>query len=145
FFGSTFADVEVVKGLKFRSTFGLRYDNCNGVSIGYPNPERSEGHFTNNSLGEFRGSNSEWTWSNTATDKNTFSDLHDLTVLLGTEAVESKWHQLDGNGNDFFIAGDLNYYYLNTAATTSAESQGSEGSLFSVFGRVDYAFADRYL
>ncbi len=145
FFGSAFADVEVVKGVKFRSTFGLRYENYNGVSIGYPNPERSEGNFTNNSLGEFQGFNSEWTWSNTATYKNTFSDLHDLTVLLGTEAVESKWHQLDGNGNDFFIAGDLNYYYLNTAATTSAESQGSEGSLFSVFGRVDYAFADRYL
>src|SRR3546814_10783550 len=74
FFGSAFADIELVKGLNFRSTFGLRYENYNGVSIGYPNPERSEGSFTNNTLGEYQGYNSEWTWSNTATYKNTFSD-----------------------------------------------------------------------
>lgn len=145
FFGSAFADIKLLEGLNFRSTFGLRYENFNGVSIGYPNPERSEGSFTNNTLGEYQGYNSEWTWSNTATYKNTFSDRHNLTVLLGTEAVESKYHQLNGNGNEFFVAGDLNYYYLNTAANTSAGSTGAEGSLFSVFGRVDYAFADRYL
>src|SRR3546814_208284 len=65
--------------------------------------------------------------------------------MAGTEAVESTWHQLNGDGNEFFIAGDLNYYYLNTAANTSSGSSGSEGSLFSVFGRVDYSFDDRYL
>ena len=145
FFGSAFADVEVLKGLNFRTTFGMRYENYNSVSIGYPNPERSEGSYTNNTLGETQGYNSEWTWSNTLTYKNTFNDLHSLTVMAGTEAVESTWHQLNGNGNEFFRTGDMNYYYLNTAANTSAGSSGSNGSLFSIFGRVDYAFGDRYL
>lgn len=145
FFGSAFADVKLWKGLSFRSTFGLRYENYNGMSIGYPNPERSEGNFTNNTLGENQGNNSEWTWSNTATYKNTFNSVHDVTLLLGTEAVETTWHQLNGDGNEFFISGDINYYYLNTAATTSSGSTGSEGALFSVFGRVDYSFDDRYL
>src|SRR5690606_768837 len=140
FFGSAFADVEVLKGLNFRTTFGLRYENYNNVSIGYPNPERSEGSYTNNTLAETQGYNSEWTWSNTLTYKNTFNDLHSLTVMAGTEAVESTWHELIGNGNEFFRTGDLNYYYLNTAANTSSESAGTNGSLFSIFGRVDYAF-----
>src|SRR3546814_20533895 len=113
-----FADIELVKGLNFRSTFGLRYENYNGVSIGYPNPERSEGSFTNNTLGEYQGYNSEWTWSNTATYKNTFSDVHNLTVMADTHTVASTWHQRDGAGNEFFIAGDLNFYYLNTTANT---------------------------
>ncbi len=145
FFGSTFADVKLAKGLNFRTTFGMRYENYNGKSIGYPNPERSEGSFTNNTLREYQGYNTEWTWTNTATYKNTFGGIHDLTVLAGTEAVESKWHELVGNGNDFFISGDLNYYYLNTAAVTRGESVGSEGALFSIFGRADYSFDDRYL
>jgi TonB-linked outer membrane protein, SusC/RagA family len=145
FFGSAFADVKLAKGLTFRTTFGMRYENYNSKFIGYPNPERSEGNFTNNTLEERQGYNSEWTWTNTATYKNVFNDAHDLTLLVGTEAVESNWHEARGYGNDFFIAGDLNYYYLNTAANTRAESQGSEGSLFSIFGRADYAFKERYL
>ncbi|WP_346237538.1 TonB-dependent receptor [Niabella insulamsoli] len=145
FFGSAFADILFAKGLNFRSTYGVRYETYDGISIGYPNPERSEASFTNNTLGEYRGSGSEWTWSNTLTYKNNFNDLHNLTLLAGTEAIESKWRQLDGNGNDFFVTGDLNYYYLGTAATTSAGSQGSEGALFSVFGRADYNYDDRYL
>lgn len=145
FFGSAYADIQLLKGLTFRSTFGIRYENYNGLSISYPNPERSEGNFTNNTLNESQGYNSEWTWTNTATYKNEFSGGHNLSVLLGTEAVESKWHQLNGEGTGFFIAGDLNYYYLNTAANTNGGSQGSESALFSLFGRADYSFKDRYL
>ncbi|RAV28498.1 SusC/RagA family TonB-linked outer membrane protein [Sinomicrobium soli] len=145
FFGSAYADLELLKGLNFRTTFGIRYENFDGKSIGYPNPERSEGSYTNNTLEEYQGYNKEWTWSNTATYKATFNDIHDLTVLAGTEAVESNYRQLTGTGNDFFISGDLDYYYLGTAANTSANSEGANSSLFSVFGRVDYSFDDRYL
>src|SRR3546814_19665107 len=81
-----FADIELVKGLNFRSTFGLRYENYNGVSIGYPNPERSEGSFTNNTLREYQGYNYEWTWLNSASYKNTFSDDQELTGRVGTRA-----------------------------------------------------------
>lgn len=145
FFGSAFADLELLKGLNFRTTFGIRYESFNGKSVGYPNPERSEGSYTNNTLSEYQGHTREWTWSNVATYKTTFNEAHNLTVLAGTEAVESKYRQLVGNGNDFFISGDQNYYYLSTAGNTSSTSEGSNGSLFSVFGRLDYSFMDKYL
>lgn len=145
FFGSAFANIKLHETLSFRTTYGMRYENYDGNSISYPNPERSEGNFTNNALNEWQGHNTEWTWTNTLTYKNVFNDKHDLTVLAGTEAVESKWHEIGGTGNDFFISGDMNYYYLNTAAITSGRSSGSEGALFSVFGRADYSFDDRYL
>ncbi len=145
FFGSAYTNVNLFKGLDFRSTYGIRYENYNGKSIGYPNPERSEHSYTNNTLGEYQGYNSEWTWSNTLTYKNTFASAHDLTLMVGTEAIKSKFHQLNGNGQDFFVTGDLNYYYINTAASNSAGSTGSQGSLFSVFGRADYSYKDKYL
>ena len=145
FFGSAYADIKLLEGLNFRSTYGIRYENYHGKSIGYPNPERSEGSFTNDVLDENQGYNANWTWTNTLTYKHTFSEQHQLTLLAGTEAVKNNWHQLDGTGRDFFVRGDLNYYYINTAATNSAGSDGSFGSLFSIFGRADYAYKDKYL
>src|SRR5699024_5680623 len=116
FFGSTYADVEILNSLNFRTTFGLRYENWNGRSIGYPNPERSEANFENDVLSENQGYGTDWTWTNTLTYKNQFGDHHDLTVLLGTEAFQARSRSLSGSGRDFFVAGDLDYYYINTAA-----------------------------
>ena len=66
-------------------------------------------------------------------------------MLAGTEAVKSNYRQVTGSGNNFFLFGDINYYYLSAASTTSSTSAATKSSLFSVFGRVDYAFNDKYL
>src|SRR5699024_10241976 len=132
-------------GLNLRSNFGLRYETWDGKSTGYPNPERSEGNFDNNTLSEYQGKGTEWTWSNTLNYTHNFNDIHNLTLLLGTEAIKGTSHQLDVSGRDFFVTGDLNYYYINTAATNTAGSNGSFNSLFSVFGRVDYSYLSKYL
>lgn len=145
FFGNVYADVKLMEGLHFRTTYGTRYETWNGRSIGYPNPERSEGSYTNNTLSEYQGHGSDWTWTNTLTYSKKINDLHNLSVLLGTEAIKSASHSLDGSGRDFFVAGDLNYYYINTAATNSAASSGGVSSLYSLFGRIDYGFSDKYL
>lgn len=145
FFGNTFADVKILDELNFRTNFGLRYETWNGKSIGYPNPERSEGNFDNNTLSEYQGIGREWTWTNTLTYTNNFNDIHGLTLLLGTEAISGMSHSLDGGGRDFFVTGDLDYYYINTAATNNAGSSGGSSSLFSVFGRADYSYMSKYL
>lgn len=144
FFGSVFTNVNLFKGLDFRSTYGVRYESFDGKSIGYPDPERSEPVFTN-TLSEYQGHNFEGTWTNTLTYKNTFGSDHNVTVLLGTEAIKSDYRELDGAGRDFFVMGDLNYYYLGTAGSNSGTSEGSFGRLFSYFGRVDYAYKEKYL
>ncbi|HTN38584.1 MAG TPA: TonB-dependent receptor [Arachidicoccus sp.] len=146
FFGSAFADLKIIKGLNLKTTYGIRYDNYSSISIGYPNPEFSEGNYTNNPLNETQGYASEWTWTNTLTYKNTFAEKHDLTLLAGTEAVKNTGRVLTGTGNDFFVFGDINYYYLDAASTSkSSGSSGYETSLFSVFGRADYSYDDKYL
>lgn len=145
FFGNIFGEVDIIDGLTARTSFGLRYENYNGMTIGYPNLERSEGSSAN-SLSEWQGYNTEWTWTNTLTYKVDINDDHNLTLLAGTEAVRNRTRQLNGGRNDFFILGNLDYYYLNsgTANITNA-STGSVGSLFSIFGRADYAYKNRYL
>ncbi|WP_188627099.1 SusC/RagA family TonB-linked outer membrane protein [Pedobacter quisquiliarum] len=145
FFGNAFAELDIVKGLTLRTNFGLRYENYNNISMRYPNPEFSEGNSSNN-LSETQGFNSEWTWTNTLTYRTTFAEKHNLTLLAGTEAIQNKSRSLTGGRNDFFVLGDMDYYYLNVGtANISNGSSGSAGSLFSLFARADYSFNDRYL
>ncbi len=144
-FGNTYADVKILDDLTFRTNFGLRLENWDGKSIGYPNPERSEGSFDNNTLSQYAGKGTEWTWSNTLTYNHNFNDIHNLTVMGGTEAINRTSQSLSGTGREFFVTGDLNYYYINTAATNTGSSSGGSSSLFSIFGRADYAYMSKYM
>ncbi|RPE08050.1 TonB-dependent receptor [Chitinophaga lutea] len=145
FFGNVFGEADIVKGLVARTSFGLRYENYNGITIGYPNLEFSEGS-NNNNLGEFQGYSTDWTWTNTLTYKLNILNRHALTLLAGTEAYNARSRQLNGGRNDFFLLGNMDYYYLSRGSSNiSNNSTGGVGSLFSIFGRADYSYNDRYL
>ncbi|WP_316840501.1 TonB-dependent receptor [Pedobacter gandavensis] len=145
FFGNLFAELDLVEGLTARTSFGLRYENYNGLSMRYPNLEFSEGNNSNN-LNEYQGYTSEWTWTNTLVYNKIFAEKHRLNLLLGTEAISNRNRQLNAGRNDFFLLGDVDYYYLNVGTSNiNNASTGTVGSLFSLFGRADYSFNDRYI
>ncbi|UKT62761.1 SusC/RagA family TonB-linked outer membrane protein [Pedobacter mucosus] len=144
FFGNTFGEYDIIPGLTARTSFGLRYENYNGLSLRYPNLEFLEGNNSNN-LNEYQGYTTEWTWTNTLNYKKII-DKHSIGILVGTEAIRSRNRQLNAGRNDFFQLGNLDYYYLSAGASNiSNTSTGSIGSLYSLFAKVDYSFNDRYL
>ncbi len=145
FFGNAFAEYDLIPGMTLRSNFGLRYENYNGISLNYPNPEFSEGNF-NNGMGEYQGYFTEWTWSNTINYKPNLGDDHSLTLLAGTEAIKNRGRDLSGSRNGYFTLSSLDYFYLNSGTSNIGNaSSGSVGSLFSIFAKADYSFMDRYL
>lgn len=145
FFGNVFGEVDVIDGLTARTSFGLRYENYNGMSLTYPNPEWSEGSYTNNGMSEYYGHGSEWTWTNTLTYAKTF-DKHNLNIMAGTEAISSSGRDLSGSRNDFFTLNSLDYFYLDAGTSNIGNGgSGSLASMFSIFGKVDYSFDDRYV
>lgn len=144
FFGNVFGEVDLLPGLMFRTNFGLRYENYNGIDITYPNPEFGEGSM-NNALSEYFGYGSEWTWTNTLTWRKQF-DQHSLNVLAGTEAISNRSRDLSGSRNSFFTLNSLDYFYLNAGTSNFGNAgSGGVGSLFSIFGKVDYSYNDRYI
>ncbi|QQT25396.1 SusC/RagA family TonB-linked outer membrane protein [Sphingobacterium spiritivorum] len=143
FFGNAFTEYDIIDGLTLRTNFGLKYENYNGVSYRYPNPEFTEGNFSN-SISEYFGFTTEWTWTNTLNYRKTFGD-HNLNILAGTEAIQNRYRQLDGSGRDLFTMSSLDYLYLGAASGQSSTSEGTVGSMFSLFGKVDYSFKDRYI
>lgn len=145
FFGNVFGEADIVKGLMARTSFGVRYENYSGISLTYPNLEFSEGSAANG-MSEFQGFNTDWTWTNTLTYKWEVANVHALTVLAGTEAYKSRNRFLSAGRNDFFLLGSPDYYYLPAGASNiNNTSNGGVGSLFSIFGRADYSYLDRYL
>lgn len=150
FFGNVFAEADIIPGLVAKTNFGLRYENYNGITMRYPNLEFNEGNNSNN-VNEYQGYNTEWTWTNTLTYTKVL-DKHRFTLLAGTEAIRSRSRQLNAGRNDFFLLGNPDYSYVGVGTSGISNSSmidpaiaGLVGSLFSVFGRADYAFNDRYL
>ncbi|HLS94424.1 MAG TPA: TonB-dependent receptor [Sphingobacterium sp.] len=144
FFGNAYAEYDLIEGLTLRTSFGIKYENYTGMDITYPNPEFSEGSF-NNSLREYAGYNTEWTWTNTLNWKKVI-DKHNLNILAGTEAIDNRSRDLSANRNGFFILNSLDYFYLNAGTTNFGNTgTGALGALFSIFGKVDYSFDDRYI
>ncbi|SMG09895.1 TonB-linked outer membrane protein, SusC/RagA family [Sphingobacterium psychroaquaticum] len=145
FFGNAFGEVDILSGLTLRTSFGMRYENYGGRTITYPNPEFSEGSYSNNSLNESSGYNREWTWTNTLNYRKVF-DRHSLNVLAGTEAINNRNKNLAGSRNGFFTLSSLDYFYLNAGTSNFGNTgDGDMGSMFSIFGKVDYSFDDRYI
>jgi len=144
FFGNAFGEYDILKGLTFRTSFGIKYENYYSLDYTFPNLEFQEGS-ANNGVTETSGYNTEWTWTNTLNYKANFNDEHSLNILLGTEAIDNTYRQVQGKGNDYFITNSLDYFYVSSGSKKSGESEGRYGSLFSIFGKVDYSFKDRYI
>lgn len=145
FFGNAFAEYDIIDGLTLRTSYGLRYDNYNGVSYTYPNPEFSEGNF-NNGMSEYHGYTTEWTWTNTLNYKPKLGEDHSLNIMAGTEAIKSRNREISGGRNGYFILNSLDYLYLGAGSSNfNNGGSGSIGTMFSIMGKADYAFKDRYL
>ncbi|WP_324758890.1 SusC/RagA family TonB-linked outer membrane protein [Sphingobacterium thalpophilum] len=144
FFGNAFGEYDIFKGLTFRTSFGIKYENYYSMDYTYPNLEFTEGS-ANNGVTETSGYNTEWTWTNTLNYKANFNDVHNLNILLGSEAIDNSYRQVQGKGNDYFITDNLDYFYVSSGSKKSGESEGNFGSLYSIFGKVDYSYKDRYL
>lgn len=144
-FGNLFAEATLLEHFTARTSFGVNLNNFNSQNITYPNLEAPTGSGTN-SYSATQGYGSQWTWTNTLAYKRSFLEKHELSLLAGSEAIRNTFRNLSGARNGFFLLGDQNYYYLNAGSSNISNSEtGGINTLFSLFGRVDYAFQDKYL
>ncbi|MEO5601352.1 MAG: TonB-dependent receptor [Cyclobacteriaceae bacterium] len=144
-FGNMYAEVDLIKGLTARTSFGLDYETRYGRNYGFRTYERAE-NIGNNSYQEQNDWNLNWTWTNTMTYKNQFADIHDLTVLVGTEAVKETGRGVGGRRIGFYTDDPL-FRVLDRGSPVGQNnfSYGFASTLASLFARVDYSLMDKYL
>jgi TonB-dependent starch-binding outer membrane protein SusC len=146
-FGNVFAGFAARPDLNLKSSLGFNVGQ--GQFSGYtgPSPEVAEATFSN-SLNENQNTFLEWTWSNTLTFTHKFWDKHSVNWLVGQEA-NSTWNHFIGGGINNLLNIDPSSRYiqdaLGDASTKTVSSSGSQSALLSLFTKLDYNYADKYI
>lgn len=142
-FGNVYLEVEPVKNLIYKSSFGLNY--YTGFHSTFV-PKWSEGDRSVdvNELTVREDNSLQWVWSNTVNYMLDFGK-HSINALVGMEAKKEYGEHLQGYGRGLVIE-DLDYRYLDTV--TEGKNVGNNSSSYamvSYFGKVNYDYDDKYL
>ncbi len=144
--GNTYADLKLMKGLSFRSSFGIDLafvsdDNYSPVFYLNSAQKRDKSQVS-------KGTARYYTWqTDNVLTYSTSINQHSFDAVLGTTARKDNSENVYG-ANTGLVVNDPAMAYLNLAVDAgSAVATGGAGksALFSLFGRVNYNYASKYL
>lgn len=143
-FGNFYLEYDPIDNLTLRSSVGGQYNNYTYWNYSRRQYENSE----NNSAvgyGEGSGYRFGWSFTNTAQYRKTFG-LHNVDVLVGQEALNTgKSRDLQASGLNPF-SNDINYVNMSNVSSKVVNSQLNNGvTFYSLFGRLNYIFNDKYI
>ncbi|MBK9149853.1 MAG: TonB-dependent receptor [Saprospiraceae bacterium] len=140
FIGSVYGDVEIVKGLNFRTTYGI--DRLNIENITFWDRRHGDGFGNGGLAANNYDKLNRWNWQNTLNYLTTLGEMHNIGILVGTEQQKTnqdRWGaQRTVLSDPFFTTYQGNF----TTITPSANFQ-TENFLTSVFSRLNYGFNNR--
>lgn len=141
--GNVFAKITPIKGLSVKTLFGFNYMSYNIKDINFlekAHAERDKYSY----LYRTTHFSKQWNWTNTAEYTKSFGD-HTITALIGSEAIAYDFNE--GKAQRYnFTFNDPNYIELDAGVDGQANSgYVTEWSLFSIFGRVNYSYKNKYL
>ena len=141
--GSVFAVLNIIDGLKFTTQASLTFNQWLQKNIDYYDNSHSEG----GNLDYVRMSSQytqQWNWNNNLEYKKRF-DLHDFTLMVGTEALENNYYSMDASRNNYILRDPA---YMDLSSGIDGQTNGSSRSswaLFSILGRLNYVYDSKYL
>ncbi|MBX2873049.1 MAG: SusC/RagA family TonB-linked outer membrane protein [Saprospiraceae bacterium] len=143
-FGNFYLELEPIKGLIFRSSFGGQFSSANSR-----NYMKTTYHRINNrtipAFSQFSSYTAQWVWTNTASFRRNIG-YHNLDLLVGQEVLDQgSGFTISGSGLDPFSE-NIDYIGLSTLSSRTVEGAPFKGVRFaSYFTRINYDFADKYL
>ena len=149
FMGNFFTDIQLKKNLKFRSSYGIDYDNSRGANYQQrfrvsPTQKYDTTTLTQSEMEKYR-----WIWDNTLTYTPTLKKGHGMQILAGHTA-----ERYDGFEQSFRLDGvpsAKQYRYLNTGRDpvqgfiNYQRPIADYGRRESYLGRVSYNYEGKYL
>jgi TonB-linked SusC/RagA family outer membrane protein len=145
-FGNVYAGLNVLPELTLKTNLGfdLRQNNFQGFNDITPMNNEAT---LNNSIFEWDYQQYNWSWSNTARYLKSLS-RHSFDILVGQEANGGTNRFVQGSiGNLLNSAIDSRYIQdaLGDPNTKDVFSSGGKSALLSLFGKIGYNFADKYV
>jgi TonB-linked SusC/RagA family outer membrane protein len=144
-FSTAYVDVALAKGLSFRSSFGINYNNFNPKAyqpqyfLG-PLDQRAQ-----SALNETRNQNISWVWSNYANYTLDLGQNSSVSATLGQEAQRGYGDGISVTAFNVPADPTLQYVSANRSANNGVRSSQYDAGLLSYFGRANYNFRDKYL
>lgn len=142
--GDVYLEINPIKNLKIRSDFGTNFLITDykqffatwGVDRFFNSP---------NSLAQSNTNQFDYNWTNTATYNLTLAEKHVFTFLAGTELVKSNTQTLGASRTVYADQGSTFQYLDNGLGIQQNGGSQTHWALFSLFGRVNYAYNNKYL
>ena len=142
-FGNMYIELTPIKNLTLKTNFGVDYYNEFSKTF-IPKWTESSRTVNVNELDTYHYHSLNWVWTNTANYNLDLGDHH-MNFLLGTEAKKNSVEDLGGYGQDLVSEAE-DYRYLNAITNlATVRGIGSNYSMVSYFGKVNYSFQEKYL
>ena len=158
--GNLFAEVDFLKHFVIRTSAGGTFDNYYYNGFATTPYENAENNHAANLYTETYGQNSSLIWTNTLTYNNTVGK-HTFGALAGTEYIYNTGQGSNATRGNYYITDSSNLtvspnlWTLNfgqaSTQTNNSTILGNNGiytpyqlAIFSVFGRIDYNYDQRY-
>ena len=142
-FGDVYLNINPVKNLNFKTTFGLDYAQKEQRIFTYPVTEGTVANATN-AVEPKQEHWTKWMWNAIAT-YNLEKGKHRSDVMVGTEInrEDDKW--FSAKAYDFAVL-TTDYMWPNAAVgETEAYGSGEGFTLVSFFGKLNYNYDDRFM
>jgi TonB-linked SusC/RagA family outer membrane protein len=147
--GNVFAEVKPVKDLRLRTSLGVDFNMLEQQAYNGQIPgDRTIMNPNDKGVDKYRNRSSALTWTNTANYTHVFNGVHDISVLAGTEYVKEITDYFSGYRSGYDTRTDDNgsLQYLDYGTGTQGVSgTKQESALMSYFGRIGYAYDNKYL
>ncbi len=142
--GNFFAEYDILENLTFKSNMGFDINSFNQSRFFPAAPEGEVVNLTNR-LEERSEFNKIYTWFNTLNYDKDFGK-HSFNVLAGTEFNNTNRRTIGASRTGFLFNDVLNTRVLDLGTENIANfGFASQVNYFSLFGKVDYKFDDKYL
>lgn len=141
--GNAFVKLNLMKGLSVKSLIGINTYGRRDRDINFVEVAAAErGTYDYYGINSRGGLN--WTWTNTI-EYGIISGQHNIKAIAGSEAYDSEYWYMAANRSEFPVL-DVDYMSLDTGLRQIGnDDDRNQFSLFSVFGRINYTYADRYM
>jgi TonB-linked SusC/RagA family outer membrane protein len=143
-FGNIFAEVVFLNDFTLRTSYGIDYSGGNSWNVTQKTYENAE-NTSVSSLSRSMSSSLNWTWTNTLTYNKQIGQ-NTIKVLLATEAINNYSDNVTAAREDYDLIDDPNFVTLTSGLGVQSNSGSfSRTALSSMFSKLDYSYAEKYL
>ncbi|MDE5579208.1 MAG: TonB-dependent receptor [Alistipes sp.] len=141
--GSAFIELIPVEGLGIRSQLSANAFDYRSKAVYSPDYPTATGPKGSGEMAEGFQRSYVWTWTNTAEYRFEVADQHHLSALLGHESIYGSGESMS-IGVKGLTNPDLIFLNKGTEVSALPSYSLSQYAYNSVFGRVEYDFAEKY-